>query len=551
MRVMPRSVPSVVLVLGLVAATPAIATAQFANTLSKATEALRGGQAAEAEQLLRSLLVEVGEQGNDERKLTVLTTLGYALRIQGKDSEAWDVYGDAVVIFESLGQTSNPAYGATLATLGTLAEQLSWPDVAEERYLQALEVFEAAGSSQQLNAATTLANVGNLYTLQGGFEQARRVYFRAANILESTAGAPPGALAITLNNLAMVEDNLGNKSEAQAFYIRAIQLREQQWGTADARLATAIANLGTHYRRDGDVVTAESLYVRAIEILDRQTEPDPVARVPILVNLGQAYERQRFIEDAIDVYEEVVDLFEIYSLANDELYAIAASALGAYYITDQRYADAEVLLDDALAAMTRAYGEDYEGLVRLLERQAIVYDMTERPDEARIARDRANVLLGEDDVADPAAPRMAEPPSRQMPESQAPPPPVEAEPGRIYTPSDTAQGRRLLTVRPRLISCPRYDPSERTARQRIGDRYEREQELERAPVNVEARLELVINVGGMVEPSFSKVLETTDPRVDDRILQWVRSCQFTPGKIGDQAVRVRIEFPIKYSFVRS
>jgi hypothetical protein len=107
-----------------------------------------------------------------------------------------------------------------------------------------------------------------------------------------------------------------------------------------------------------------------------------------------------------------------------------------------------------------------------------------------------------------------------------------------------------VTTRPKLINCPRYDPQERPARARINDRYEREQQFEQAPLNIEALLEIVIGTDGKVRPKEIKVPRTNDHRADKRIMQWVQSCVFELGKVGDQAVTVRMEFPVKYEFVR-
>ena len=112
-------------------------------------------------------------------------------------------------------------------------------------------------------------------------------------------------------------------------------------------------------------------------------------------------------------------------------------------------------------------------------------------------------------------------------------------------------GRPVLTARPKYMDCPKYDPQERTARARIADRYERPERIEYVPTKVEALLELVIGVDGVPEKKLSKVLETSDRQVNKTLLQWVQSCRFTSGRIGERRVRVRIEFPVTFTFTRS
>ncbi|MFQ5702895.1 MAG: hypothetical protein ACE5HT_02625 [Gemmatimonadales bacterium] len=64
-------------------------------------------------------------------------------------------------------------------------------------------------------------------------------------------------------------------------------------------------------------------------------------------------------------------------------------------------------------------------------------------------------------------------------------------------------------------------------------------------------LEVVIGADGIPEKKLLKVIRTSDKTADDALLQWVQSCRFKPGRIGDHAVRVRIEFPVSLTYVRS
>jgi hypothetical protein len=121
---------------------------------------------------------------------------------------------------------------------------------------------------------------------------------------------------------------------------------------------------------------------------------------------------------------------------------------------------------------------------------------------------------------------------------------------RIFTLADTVGGRRVVTKAPKLVNCPRYDPQERPNRSRINDRYEREQRFERAPLNIDALLEIVVGTDGQVRSKETRVLKTNDHRADKAIMQWVQSCFFEPGKVGDADVTVRMEFTVKYEFVR-
>ena len=72
----------------------------------------------------------------------------------------------------------------------------------------------------------------------------------------------------------------------------------------------------------------------------------------------------------------------------------------------------------------------------------------------------------------------------------------------------------IVTERPRRIHCPYYDPMARATRSRVGDRYRKRLDLDRLPPKVEAVLELVIGTDGTPVRRMSRVVRTSDPRLD-------------------------------------
>lgn len=108
----------------------------------------------------------------------------------------------------------------------------------------------------------------------------------------------------------------------------------------------------------------------------------------------------------------------------------------------------------------------------------------------------------------------------------------------------------MVTERPKRIHCPYYDPQARPTRSRASDRYARRPDLERMPSKIEAVLELVIGTDGLPERRLSRVKRTTDPRLNETLLQWAQSCRWEPGMVGTDPVRVRIDFPVTFTFTR-
>ncbi len=111
---------------------------------------------------------------------------------------------------------------------------------------------------------------------------------------------------------------------------------------------------------------------------------------------------------------------------------------------------------------------------------------------------------------------------------------------QIFDARDSVAGLPLIDSLPEEINCPRFDPD------RIrGDvstfSFERRPELDRRMGPVEFTLEFVVGKDGKVERRFTRVIRTNNSALNRTFEHWVQTCVFTPGMIGEHAVRVRME----------
>jgi tetratricopeptide (TPR) repeat protein len=358
-------------------------------------------------------------------------------------------------------------------------------------------------------------------------------------------------LATTVNNLAVVMQSLGDFDEAQSLFRRAIEIREQEWGPNDPRLATAMANLATLYRRQENFVAADPLYARALAICEAQTDLPVNQILPLLINIGLNHERLGRDEDLVAAHERALVLITEYGVADDQLFTMVAGVLAGHYVRVQRYAEAEPLLLATADAIRRLHGQRHKSLAGVLSQYSVLLSNTGRVAEAEQVTEYVKSIWGEHEATRTRLSRMQVQGQTTERIETLPPEAANVEAGlrRIYRLDDTENGQRILTAVPRDPSCSGYDPQERMARQRIGDRYESHLPMEQMPSRVEATLEVVVGTDGRVIPTLSRVRRTTDFRVNGSLLQWAESCSFTPGTIGADPVRVWTEFPVTLEFV--
>ena len=111
---------------------------------------------------------------------------------------------------------------------------------------------------------------------------------------------------------------------------------------------------------------------------------------------------------------------------------------------------------------------------------------------------------------------------------------------QIFNAKDSVAGVPVIDSLPNEINCPRFDP-DRIRGDESTFSFERRPELERRMGPVEFTLEFVVGKNGKVERRFTRVIRTNNRALNRTFEYWVQSCVFKPGKIGEEAVRVRME----------
>ena len=111
---------------------------------------------------------------------------------------------------------------------------------------------------------------------------------------------------------------------------------------------------------------------------------------------------------------------------------------------------------------------------------------------------------------------------------------------KIYNATDLLGEDPILDSLPVEINCPQYDPRKvRGGADQFS--FEQTPTLDRGPQRVEATIEFVVRTDGRIERKQTRVIRSTDRRYDRSLEYWIRTCRFRPGKIGEHAVRVRMQ----------
>ncbi|MEU4197249.1 BTAD domain-containing putative transcriptional regulator [Kribbella sp. NPDC026611] len=195
----------------------------------------------------------------------MLNSLGIALKQTGKLEAAFEYYGAALRIRQSIGDRQGEA--ATLNNLGTASNRLDRLAAAEDYYRRALKVFREVGD--RWGEALALTNLGEAHRRQERFTDALACY-REASAIRRAQGDLRG-VGYVLHNLGTTFRELGRMPQAIEHLRSALEVRQQtgdRWGTA-----RTLSELGQIYSAVGIAEQAGDCLHRALVIFDELGDP--------------------------------------------------------------------------------------------------------------------------------------------------------------------------------------------------------------------------------------------------------------------------------------
>ncbi|MBX3579787.1 MAG: tetratricopeptide repeat protein [Rhizobiaceae bacterium] len=241
--------------------------------------------------------IAVGTKAFGPSDATVIVWMGERaaqLHDAGDSAAAEPAYRAAI----AAGETAFAADDIDLATfrqgLATLLRQTERPAEAAALYRLVLPVREAALGANDRGTGATLDGLARSLEMTGAFAEALPLYQRLAALREADGGT---ALADTLARIGNAQLRLDRAADAEATFRRELAIREQVEGPESAGVANAarwIARAAQSLDRDAE---AELFHRRALAISEKVGGPDNVLTGFDLLGLGLLYSgQQRFAE---------------------------------------------------------------------------------------------------------------------------------------------------------------------------------------------------------------------------------------------------------------
>lgn len=211
---------------------------------------------------LTSQLETAREEGDAGAVLSLMNELVGFYRSTSQTAASLSMAQQALQMVNAMGLANTPAQGTTLINAATAYRAAGELEEAIALYAQALVVFETLGETGYA-MASLLNNMSQVYQTLNRHNDALPFLERALTLLSSLEGVD-AEIATTHSNLAISYLSLGDHSKAAAHLDVALQIFETGNGPHDAHYGAALSAAASLAYAAGDYARAVQLYEKAL-----------------------------------------------------------------------------------------------------------------------------------------------------------------------------------------------------------------------------------------------------------------------------------------------
>jgi len=332
--------------------------AQAYQSLGKLPEAI-----ALLERVRVARVATLGAEHQDS--VNSLARLGWAYQAVGKLDQA-------IEMFEQVRDSNLKKLGAerpdALSMLNNLG--LAYQDAG--RLAEATKLFEQVreASVQKLGAdhPDTLVSIGNLalaYKAGGRLPEAIQLFEQVRDGQVKKLGADHPFTLINMNNLASAYDEAGRVTEAISLFEHVLDARIKKLGPDHPDILYTLNNLASAYQAAGRLPQAIELLEQVRQARIKKLGPDHPSTLLTLNNLGWAYQEDGKLELALPLLREAAEGMQKREFRHDYAAMIVPNLSGCLERLEQ-YAEAETWARSWLAAVKEQNGPESQLYARAL-----------------------------------------------------------------------------------------------------------------------------------------------------------------------------------------
>jgi Tfp pilus assembly protein PilF len=348
----------------------------LATTLNNLGDVLRSlGRHREGEELLVESLVMRQRLYGEAHPVVAqsLSNLAYLQLLVGRSEEARSNVERALRIRRETLGSQHPHTANSLATLGRLAWRAGDHAAAMGAFEESCEIHRLGLGDRSQQYGSSLALLGRAELATGRTAKAELHLLKSRVILEDTVGPNHRLYADALLGLAELSESEGRDNDAFPLLERALAIQKQTLGSDRYEVGETLLLVGRNLLRRGvPAIACERLHEAEKLLLSLAEPPGWIVMDVCLAGARAALENNLA---AIAEQKLQLGLKWLSGDADDETRGEFLALQASVAMAQQRYAEAEQLINSQLEATTRRFGAEARELLPLLDQMAAALTM--------------------------------------------------------------------------------------------------------------------------------------------------------------------------------
>jgi tetratricopeptide (TPR) repeat protein len=238
--------------------------------------------------------------------------------------------------------------------------------------------------------------VGRVYQNLDFFDQARPPLEEALVLRREHLAPDDPVVAESLHNLAGLEREEGHTEIAESLMRDALAIQRRAFPRGHPDLARGLANLGSLLQQRSRPEAAEPLVREALAMQERLFGQGHIELAIPLNNLARILVDEGRFEEAETLYRRSIEIRRTVDGPDDPGLANALNNLAMLFVDHlDRPEEALPLYEESVRIRRKVYGEGHSGLVSALNNLALLLTSLERYEEARILIDEALAIYAD------------------------------------------------------------------------------------------------------------------------------------------------------------
>ena len=365
-----------------------VAAAQLA--LAQAVQ--YGGDIAAAGPIFREALATYRRVYGDEDPTfaEAAELYGYWLESDGQYEAAEAQYREALAHLRRTVPPGDERLVSAAASLGNLLRQIDRLEESEALLREALAGETALYGERHPTTLSTARELAALLRDQRRYAASDSLYRRVLEIRREILGPRHPEVANTLNSYAILLDRMGEEERSLEAQREFLSILDEIHDEPHPDVAAAHSNLALSLHDAGALDEAVEHFRRSLEVQDVVLRRDHPNRAFPLSGLAAVYREQGRPDEAEPLLREALALRRAALDSGHRYIGESLSDLGAVLTDQGRHAEAESLLLEAYRILVAAEGTDATRTRTASRRLAVLYDLSNRPEEAARYRVASN-----------------------------------------------------------------------------------------------------------------------------------------------------------------